>query len=373
MKDKALKISLAIATVICMYVFISIRMPNTRMYNFILKDKLIEEYEDHTPYGELYYLSGSIADFKVPLPKATEKFRYSKKAATINQAEILIFGDSQFDFSRQTTFPERLCDSTRKKVFYYRFNQPYDGNIIAYLKDHYDQADTSRKLVIYESAERYVVQRAEAGFPSISLKANKSGLRYRLKNIKEKTFNYRTEVLYRAAVQRSYLTYKIFSFFTTIKFKGFKYIPSRIGAYRTEAINNATWLFATESVTHYNKTFDNNEITAYADTLKSLQDRLDRKYNMDFIFLIIPESYTIYMDQNKRQYRNNFIVRLREKLAEAGVNYVDLYQDFVSSEKILYYQTDTHWNKNGVDIAVENVLTYLNKKRIEITKSNIIP
>jgi len=57
---------------------------------------------------------------------------------------------------------------------------------------------------------------------------------------------------------------------------------------------------------------------------------------------------------------NNFLPRLSKELDERGVNYVDLYNEFINSPDTLYFGTDTHWNKKGVDKALNLTLTKMN-------------
>ena len=42
-----------------------------------------------------------------------------------------------------------------------------------------------------------------------------------------------------------------------------------------------------------------------------------------------------------------------------GVNVVDLYDLFIGSREQLYFATDTHWNVNGVTIALEETIEAL--------------
>ena len=330
------------------------------MYNFILKEPLVEEFEDHADYGELYYIGGSVENFAHELPPAIRKFRFSEKHTDINQADILIFGDSQLDFSRQTTLPERVADSTKSGVFYYRFNKPYDGNAIAYMRDHYrNQKDSVRRLFIYQSAERYVAQRAEAGYEPVTYKNKRNPVVELAVNFKDKIFNFNTEYLYRSALQRSYLTSWIDKKISTLKFNAFSYISSKIKSYEAADSPEDSWLFVDESVNQYNREFTDEQLEGFAKNIKKMQDYVSEEYNMDFIYFIVPESYTVYREMKGYANKNRFIERMQTELEKYGVNYINLYDDFIKQDKALYYKTDTHWNEEGVDIAVDKLLDFI--------------
>ena len=52
--------------------------------------------------------------------------------------------------------------------------------------------------------------------------------------------------------------------------------------------------------------------------------------------------------------------RLEAGLQERGVPYVSLINDYMNSDEVLYYGTDTHWNAKGEKIALEKTLKILN-------------
>ena len=118
MSEKALRWIINIAGIVCLYVFLAIRI--LPLFNGILLEKYIPEYWENTKWGELYYFN-MIRHFREKnLPKYRIKYRFTKKNPKVSNADILAFGDSFLDFSRMTTFPEQLSDSLNKKVFYAR-------------------------------------------------------------------------------------------------------------------------------------------------------------------------------------------------------------------------------------------------------------
>ena len=58
---------------------------------------------------------------------------------------------------------------------------------------------------------------------------------------------------------------------------------------------------------------------------------------------------------------NDFIPKLQDELRKHNIQFIDLYNEFVSSKVILYYGTDTHWNRKGVDLALKLTLDKIEK------------
>ncbi|MBA7533952.1 hypothetical protein ES705_26198 [subsurface metagenome] len=82
---------------------------------------------------------------------------------------------------------------------------------------------------------------------------------------------------------------------------------------------------------------------------------------MEFLFIAIPNKYTVCHSLINDDEYNELLPRINDCLEKKGVSVVRLYDDFMNSDKILFYGTDTHWNKNGVDIALSKTLEMLNK------------
>ena len=147
MSEKLLKYVVFIGGLFSLIVFIAERsMP---VYNFLLTEKQIPEHFEFTNYGELYYFS-CIDDFKEELPVPIDKYRLSERNPKINDAEIITFGDSYFDFSRQMTVPEKLSIESNKKV-----HAIYSFYPLIYLNKINYQSEVP-KVFIYETAERMI-------------------------------------------------------------------------------------------------------------------------------------------------------------------------------------------------------------------------
>lgn len=358
MKEKILKISIAIAFLISSFVFVSIRLTSPVMFNVLLLEPAIPEHEDFTTYGEHYYVAGMIEHFREGMPQATEKFRLSKNNHPPEEAEILIFGDSHFDFSRQTVFAERISDSLNINVFLHRFAKPHNGNVLAYLNDVGYKSD-KRKILIYESSERYVIDRSISEYKDRGIVSNQNPVYEALRTIRFKIFNPLSSNLYNTFLKKSYFTYYIYTKISTLKFDMFGYINEQIKEYKID-YQNGSWLFFYESVNFFKRDDINQELVSHcAHNVKSMQEVLLDQYNLELVYIIIPEKYSIYSQNHNHKKYHNFIPMIQEEFEAQGIPYLDLYSNFVEAENELYYKTDTHWNKKGVDIAVRKMLSHM--------------
>jgi hypothetical protein len=356
MKERTLRIIIYLIGAVCLFIFISIRIP--ALTNMMLKEKVIPEYFENTKYGELYYFN-YIDQFKEPdLPPGQIKYRFTPKHPDLNEADILTFGDSFFDFTRMTTFPERLGDTLNQRVYYARESVP-----LLYLDQH-NYEDTESKVLIYESAERYIPFRFSEPHKDRLRDDNRSAIRKSLANLRDHLFLDDSEIRLDLLLARSYLTNWIYTRISTFKFNNFRYIPSTTPVY---ALNQKDpWLFYYEEVTHdstgfyYNHT--DQEIARYCDNIADLRTRLKEKYNLDMVFMGIPSKYTIYHKLLNDHKYNNFLPRLYKGLEERGVPTITVYDDYIKSKEILYYGTDTHWNKKGLDIALQNAVKVIQPK-----------
>ena len=355
MHEKLLKAFIYITAFICLIMFLSVRIVPEISMNMLLQVKTYEEYEDSTRYGELFYMT-LIRDFKEDLPHAIRKYRFSDKHPRLEQADIIIYGDSHFDHSRHVSFPEQLAGLTGKKVYYYRINKPFWGNAPAFLETMGYQPSNG-KLFVYGSTERYVPERFWASYQPEVMRTNIRPHQYLLRNV---LFLENTDLLYTTILKRGYITHSLYTTLSTLRFRLFKYINSFTPEYHIDP-GNGSWLFTIESINHFNQKFSDEDIQTIASNIGHMARLIEERYGLDFVFLPIPERYTLYhsLTGNNGPY-NNFLPRLYAELDKLGVNYVNLYDDFIESKSILFHMTDTHWNENGVVIGLENTLEKIN-------------
>jgi hypothetical protein len=357
MKDKILRWSIYLIGIGCLYVFISIR--SLPVMNTLIKDKMDPESQDFNEYGDLYYF-GCISSFKENYPKKVENFRFSDKHTPLKQAEILTFGDSFFAFSFHVTIPERISDSLNKKVYSYITFDPTQANPFCVLGNGGFQKEINPKFLIYETIERNIPARFSSPYP-IACPTEEKTLSKKITGFIDKyIFKKSSEPLYSVLLKNSYFSKRAYSDISTFKFNTYGYITASTPIYKT---GKQPWLF-------YEKELGNNpgsfyhvctdeEIKTYCDNIQLLATNLKEQYNLNLVFLPIPNKYSIYHTQVNNDKYNDFLPRLYQELQNRNITYVDLYNPYKASSDILYWGTDTHWNKKGVDIALNKTIEKL--------------
>lgn len=353
MKEKTLRIIIYIAGTVCLYAFFAVR--SFPLMNAILAEKMDQETKDFSRYGELYYFS-CINDFKVPFDQQYKKYRLSERNPEITQADVLTYGDSFFDLSFQKNLPELLSDSLERKVFSYVTRDPFRANPFCLLNEGGVRKSPQSKYFIYESVERTIHEKFNESF-NFQCSSNKKPADPIHKQAIDFVFRKNSENLYDVMLKQSYLTSKVYSAVSTLKFRSFGYISSLTSVYTT---NPEPWLFHEkefgEQPGGYYYPYTDAEIAHYADNILALKTNLKNHYNLDLLFLPIPTKYTIYHKLVNNHTYNNFLPRLYAELDKRGVNYIDLFTDYRQSMETLYHGTDTHWNDKGVEIALGKVL-----------------
>lgn len=350
MSAKMLKYLIYLAGTICFLVFLSIRF--LPLYNTLLIEDRNPEYFEFTKYGELYYFS-QIKHFKEEIPLAKYKFRYSEKQSSINNADIITFGDSYFEFSRQKSLPERLQEETGQNL-----HAIYAYYPLSYLNEIGYSSDKP-KTFVFEIAERMIPvhfanQHKESG------NNHKAG---NIEMIKRIVFPDNTEELYNGMLKGSYLTSPFYSAISTFKFDNLGYISSQSPVYKT---GEKPWLFYHESVNDKHTSFyyqhTQEEIESYCNHIEDLFIKLEKKYNFNVVFCPVPNKYTIYHKLiNEQDEYNSFLPQIYVEMEKRGINYVDLYEPFMAADTLLYYGTDTHWNEKGVAIALKEINNKINQ------------
>lgn len=107
---------------------------------------------------------------------------------------------------------------------------------------------------------------------------------------------------------------------------------------------------------------EDKQVNTIADRVASIRDLLKNKYNVELIFVIIPNKYSIYNDFIEGSFRaDNFLLKLSEKLEKLSVRNIDLYSKYVKyrnedDSELLYYSDDTHYTKRGKFILVDEIV-----------------
>lgn len=362
MNEKLLYRIITFTGIICFFLYLSSRF--LPLMNLILVEKMDIELQEFTKYGDLYY-NNCISHFKQDLPDQLRRYRLSDKNPDMGDADLLTYGDSFFDVSFQKTLPERLTDAMDNQVFSYITQNPFQSNPFCLLNENGYQKTANSKIIIVETAERNIPTKFGTTYESDCKGRDLSSKNLIPEVVNEYLFKSNDELLFNLMLKKSYLSFGIYSFFSTLKFNWFGSISSMTPLYQ---VSPEPWLFYSNSIDNgpgsFYYDFTTGEIDSYADNIVSLSKELKDLYNLEMVFMAVPNKISLYSEVITNDQYNSFIPALQHALELRGVKYVDLYSSFISSTDTLYYGTDTHWNKKGVDMALELTLSTLQEGMI---------
>jgi len=351
-RENILKLIIITSGLFFLFIFLAIRF--LPVYNFIMVEKMIPEYWDKTKYGELYYFN-HISHFKEKLPPAKTKFQFKEKHSTLNNSDIIAFGDSYFDFSRNKQFPERLHDKLGVNVHFRK-----GDDILAYLaKNKYESPEPA--ILLYERTERWIPLMLDEKPTDDFFVDTRNDFRKKVATIRDKIFYDQSEILYDALLRRSVFTAKMYEAIATLKFDLFNYISPFTPKYYLQ--DTIPWLFYYDQLNDEPTSFyyhhSDKEISNICNNIDYLSNTLWNKYNIKLVFLPLPAKYTLYHDMLNNHEYNNFIPRLYKCLEEKDILFVKVYEEYMNAEELIFYGTDEHWTEHGVEIAFNKTLEVL--------------
>jgi len=150
----------------------------------------------------------------------------------------------------------------------------------------------------------------------------------------------------------------------TFLFRSFRIMPSTVAAFSEEPF----LLFRTRTLNHggTNIRFERSQeiVENTAASINLIREQLKRRYNMELLFVPVPDKISIYNKFVVNTEYDKFLPRLHEALDETGVSFVRLYDIFSETEEIVYFANDTHWNQAGFSLAVDVIVQQLNEMRL---------
>ncbi|PCJ21392.1 MAG: hypothetical protein COB02_02045 [Candidatus Cloacimonadota bacterium] len=193
------------------------------------------------------------------------------------------------------------------------------------------------KLVIIESVERYLYGR----FPNpLKLSLFKLDSFFRKRESK-------LEYLFKTPVLSELLLPMINSF----KYKAFKDFPKSY-LYFSEKTQKL-YLQSTLSKSFLGSSFSQRNdvaIDLFVNNMIHIKKLLEAK-NITLLIMIIPNKSTTEL-LGLNSVKKNHIVEIQKRLQAKKILYLDIFSAF-KNKKDLYFKSDTHWNKKGVNIAIE--------------------
>jgi hypothetical protein len=268
------------------------------------------------------------------------------------QAPIAIVGTSFSDFRFVRSFPEVLGDRLGQPVHFTRHLNPFH----VLTRTNYQAGPP--KVLIYEMAEKGIYRRF-ATPPHLE--------KYRREKPKpfwEVLDTGEAEKRYTALLQMSVPTHRLYRWIATWKFDHLGYISSLTPVYST---NPPVLFFQSEvddSPASFHYRHREQEIAHVCDQVAVMRDQLKTRYNLDLVFLPIPNKISLYSELVfPGEPYNQFLPRVYDGLRARGVEFIDLYHPFRASTNFLFFASDTHWNEQGIALAAELTAVHLAARR----------
>jgi hypothetical protein len=288
--------------------------------------------------------------------------------APLEQAEILTLGDSFFNSSLQSgLFADELAVKSGFAVhnladsnFFEPFSYP-----LAYLKAIGYQPDR-RRILILESVERSSLERTTTFDSAGGSSAN------RLNAVAFKLFK-NNDVEY--FFKNNLVTHPVLKWVKNLRFDWFGSIDKAIGAYSL----NPDMLFYQRDLDFAALAKPAPVLDRAADRIADLARTLRRKYNLELLFVVVPDKYSLYRDYlDQEKPYDRYIPRLVERLRDRGVPAVDLYSAYLrfrrNDTRPLYFAGDSHYTATGKIVLVDECIRELaemnGRKRTSVEKSS---
>lgn len=302
------------------------------------------------------YLISKIQDYKI-----TNVKRFPQKINTpIQEADIIIMGDS---FSHVNLGYKNLADSirvkTKLKVHIYNLNGSGElwtiTNPTEYLKKTNYRRTNERRILILQSVDRNTAVRYMNIDTNKNVHSSEEEITFSLYTILAQT---QSQIITRTKSLEYFLTENnLTSTFSekinTIRFHLYKDLPALTPQYSS----NPKSLFYSEEIKFENNQLSKSDIKKLSKNIKAISDTLDTKYNLELVFVLMPNKYTAYKGfTNKEGNGGIFYNKIYKNLQDEKVKYIDLYHPLTGSKSFPYWPGDTHLNQVGHQIFIDQVM-----------------
>jgi len=279
----------------------------------------------------------------------TDKYGYRKRNENVDRYEIVVIGDSNIAGSSLTQ-EEMYSEQLEKKLGLGVYPLAI-ANINTFLNSSRFN-NNSPEIVILESIERNIPR-----LPEIRIKKNiakRAGIKNATKAFLKK--NQRLAVLCDRISKRCMYNYVTKTLSRTgqrlhVKIRSlFEQAPKKVEAQeQTKMLCLPEW--------HYSETRNISQETLdiIVQRIKTYKKVLNEK-GIRFIFFPLPDKKTIYWKELSFEEKPIFLERLIPKLKAEEIEVLDVEGNFkkVSEENniLVYHTDDSHWNAEGVKVAV---------------------
>lgn len=290
--------------------------------------------------------------FQESLPPAETFADAIANSAPLESADILVFGDSFFWHTRgKKSVPQQLAELTGKQVWYGgRFN-PYDR-----LKEIEERPEKA-KVVVMELVERSIPLVLDRYKDEKQLKSN--FLPFDWSSIKNTYFPRDIEKRYRAVLNNNKATAPVSRFLSDLQYDLFSMVSMQTPVFK----DDPAWLFYAPTVNDAPSSFyyqhSPEALEEMCDFFERIRTGLKEDFGLEFIFVPVPNKYTIYHDELNDDPYNELLPQLYDCFAQRDIPTLELYRPFLNSKVPLYYRSDSHTNQNGNDLILEMLLEML--------------
>ena len=338
------------AGLLCAFVFVLVRIRGGAE-SIIYKQEYFNA-RDLYKHNFIEHFRESHPAFDRPITGRITPYRETPANPPLAEADILIFGDSFMDFRWLPSFPEILRDRTGRRV---HFNKDYYPLRVLGEAGYRDQP---RRVLLYEIGEKGLAQGFMKPAMNLNVRSPRPEDRPRVEFLKPGE----AEQRYTALLQMSLPTHWFYRKLATLKFNLLGYISPLTPVYTLEPPTLFFHSTTDQSPTSFFYRHSDKQLDLICDNIQRLHDELDRRFNIEMIFLPVPNKITVHHDLVfDHAVYGNLLPRVFAGLDRRGVPFIDLYTPYAAATNMLYFHSDTHWNEHGIDLAVETTRDYLER------------
>lgn len=317
---------------------------------------------DIASYGDLYP-ELTVADFKVERVENQGKRIPANEKLHVAEADYLLIGDSFLDYDgEEYACSDEISAALNKSLYLIKGGDP-QRYVAAALEHAEVPRDSQSRILLLECVERnfmYLYRHAprtttEGGAASGAFLTLKRTAR----EISQRWFT-DSERRYQYLLNTSVLTAGFVESLSTLKFRQFGMMPKRFPVYSLNPPMVFSY-FETDatSPTSYFYPHTQEDIEIIATHLAELSKALDRDWNLKLVLIPVPNKITVYRELATDVPYDDYLPRLMARLRDKGLPTVDLYSPFRQANEHIYYATDTHWNRRGVELAAKVIAEQL--------------
>lgn len=270
----------------------------------------------------------------IPLTRASA-------TAPLEQAEVITLGDSFFKSALGSDlFANQLAARLGLKVHNMETAEFFEPQSypLSYLESIGYRGGKSRILVL-ETVERSILERA-ATYNKAGASTSNDLDAFAFKVLKNNDVEY--------FFKHNVLVYPAMKWLKNLRFQQLGIVDKSIGAYSLEP----KMLFYQRDLEFSREKKSDAVVEATADSIVRLAATLKERYDLELIYLPIPNKYSVYHGLVANGYSyDGFIPRLCQALTRRGVNNLDAYTLYSRHNKpgmpLLYFGSDTHYTGHG--------------------------